>query len=425
MTNRKLVVSQKEKVVTSSDDAESQFCYTPSIAKCADGDYLVSFDLGGDIEHLHEYRPFPNSKQKMLCRVVKFNEGSEACAPVITFNICHARLFRLDGSIYLLGHDGKLQIARSDSNGLNWSALSMIDELDGWHGSACNVLITNRRIYLCMERRVDPKFAGWNVAGLSPIVLSAPRNSDLLKSASWKKAHSFTFSEAVTERSHDLFGMPFFPAGFRGPWIGRLGKESSIKNAPMGWLEGNVIEFSNSDHIWHDPQGKTFHIVLRSNTGGTGYAAILKVQEDENDDLFVDFAYAPSGVRLLFLPLPGGHNKFFMDYDKRSNLFWLASTQSEDSCRPIDRLGPRQFGMPNNERHRLVLHYSKNSVDWIFAGVVAIGQKQEQSRNYPSFIFDNTDIIMVARSGDADSKDSQYSNTVTFHRIKNFRDLVY
>lgn len=424
MSERKLFIADKELVVTQSEDSESQFCYTPSIARCPNGQYLVSYDLGGDVTHLHGYSPFPNSRQKMLCRVVRFDEDKGCSALVRAFPLCHARLFAVDDHVYLLGHDGRLKIARANANGEQWSKLVELDGADGWHGSACNVLVTKRRVYLCMERRIDHRIAGWNVAGMAPVLLSVERGKDFLIASNWKKSHTFTFSDAVREHGQDLFGIPFFPAGFRGPWIGGSGA-SFIKSAPMGWLEGNVVEFGEASHIMHDPRGKTFYLLLRCNTGGTGYATILKVFEDENDDLFVDFVYAPSGVRLLFLPFPGGHNKFFLDFDKRSECFWLASTQPLDSCRRPDRAGPREFGLPNNERHRLVLHYSRNCVDWIFAGVIAIGATPEQSRNYPAFAFDNKDIVMVARSGNADSKDSQYSNMVTFYRVRNFRQLMY
>lgn len=423
--NRRLFVADEEAVVAQSDDPESQFCYTPSLARAPNGNLILSYDLGGNIDHLHGYRPFPNSKQKMLCQIICFNENSNSSTPVRRFEICHARLFRLGQHLYLLGHNGRPQISRSDETGMVWSALSQLDDSDGWHSSACNVLITESRIYLCMERRCDNSYAGWNVAGLAPIVFSAAKDADLLDPHSWKKSSSFSFRDLAPDPRFDLFGMPFFPVGFRGPHLTHVSREWAVKSAPMGWLEGHVVQFNSRNHIWHDPNKKTLYVFLRCNSGGTGHCAVLKVLEDESNELYVDIAVAPSGVRTVFLPMPGGHNKFFIDYDKRSEVYWLVSTQPYNSARSLESLGPRQFGLPTNERHRLVLHYSPNCIDWIFAGVIAIGSKPEQSRNYPSFIFDGRDLLIVARSGNHDAKDTQYSNIITYHRVRDFRALVY
>jgi len=46
--------------------------------------------------------------------------------------------------------------------------------------------------------------------------------------------------------------------------------------------------------------------------------------------------------------------------------------------------------LPNNERRRLQLYFSKNMIDWWFAGLVAVG-----------------------------------GNPMTFHHVKDFRELVY
>ena len=51
---------------------------------------------------------------------------------------------------------------------------------------------------------------------------------------------------------------------------------------PMGWLETNVVQITDPHHQWFDPQQRTFHLFLRAHTGGTGYAAIAQVVE--NDD---------------------------------------------------------------------------------------------------------------------------------------------
>lgn len=37
--------------------------------------------------------------------------------------------------------------------------------------------------------------------------------------------------------------------------------------------------------MWYDPKGKTFHLFSRANTGGTGYAAMAKVVEQDDGSM--------------------------------------------------------------------------------------------------------------------------------------------
>lgn len=90
-----------------------------------------------------------------------------------------------------------------------------------------------------------------------------------------------------------------------------------------------------------------------------------------------------------------------------------------------ERVSEFRYGLPNNERNRLVLYFSKNCVDWIFAGVISIGQKEQHARNYPSMIIDGNNLIIVSRAGNDQAKDCQYNNAIMMHQINNFRELVY
>ena len=44
-----------------------------------------------------------------------------------------------------------------------------------------------------------------------------------------------------------------------------------------------------------------------------------------------------------------------------------------------DRMEPDRYNLPNKERHILALHFSRNCVDWCFAGVVARGDTPRQA----------------------------------------------
>jgi hypothetical protein len=73
----------------------------------------------------------------------------------------------------------------------------------------------------------------------------------------------------------------------------------------------------------------------------------------------------------------------------------------------------------------MVLHFSKNMVDWCFAGLVAVGPGDKGSRHYASMDIDGDDLVILARSGDETAKSAHNGNLITFHRVKNFRELVY
>ena len=117
--------------------------------------------------------------------------------------------------------------------------------------------------------------------------------------------------------------------------------------------------------------------------------------------------------------------KFYIKYDDKTNLYWLASSQARDSMTRIEYLSEDRFNVPCDERDRLVLHFSKNLVDWCFAGLVDQSGHDKQSRHYASMDIDGNDLIIVSRSGDEEAASAHDGNILTLHRIKDFRSLVY
>jgi hypothetical protein len=420
-------VSDEEQVIFDSTDPDKYFAYGPSVIRSKKGSLLISFDIGGNPEDLPDYRVLSYTKQKMVCRIIRRGVEPTEFNHVASFAICHARLFQVDQSIYLLGHNGRLQISKSADDGLTWSSLHEITESDGWHGSACNVVTSNGRLYLAMERRSDLSIRGWNVAGLSPHILSASLSSDLLDHRSWTISNSYSFNELFEHERFSYFGLPFMSTGYKFP-VHSFINNKVVKSSPMGWLEGNIVKILDENHIWFDPHGRTLYLFLRTNTAGVGYAAVLKVVEVEEEgrhELYTELARAPSGEPLTFLLFPGGHAKFFILYDEPSERFWLCGNQPSDSMVKMQRMNRKRYNLPNNERNRLVLYHSKNAMDWIFSGAVSIGPCEQAARNYPAMYIDNKDLLIVSRAGDERAIDSQYSNQIRIHTVKDFRDLVY
>jgi hypothetical protein len=244
--------------------------------------------------------------------------------------------------------------------------------------------------------------------------------ADLTKKENWAFASELAFRDAVTSRL-DNFGVPFFPTHRLKSYFPAPGRPM----APIGWLETNVVQFTDPDHYWYDPRGKTFYLWMRAHTGGTGLANVAKVVENDNGEMSTTLATVPSGRKLLFAPCPGGQMKFHILFDDETKLFWLLSTQATDSMTRADRLPKTRFELPNNERQRLQLHFSRNCLDWCFAGLVATGATQSQSRHYASMVIDGNDLHVLSRSGDERANSPHNCNLITFHTVRNFRKLVY
>ena len=104
------------------------------------------------------------------------------------------------------------------------------------------------------------------------------------------------------------------------------------------------------------------------------------------------------------------------------------SSSLTDRCRRMtraDRLPDKRYNLPNNERRRLVLHFSRNCIDWCFAGLVAVGPADDASRHYATMLIDGDDLHVMSRSGDERAKTAHDGNLITFHTVRGFRGLVY
>lgn len=127
----------------------------------------------------------------------------------------------------------------------------------------------------------------------------------------------------------------------------------------------------------------------------------------------------------VFTSDDGGQMKFPVLYDDVTKRFWLLFTQATDSMARADRLPPDRSNLPFDQRRRLQLLFSKNMIDWCFAGLVAVGSVEKASRHYASMAIDGNDLVILSRSGDDRAKSAHDGNLITFHRVKDFRGLVY
>ena len=338
------------------------------------------------------------------------------------------RLFAAGRSVYYLATGAGLPIQRSDDDGITWSAPVRLTDRDKvWQQTPANVWYANGCVYAAFERR-NREISAWGPSEKALVLLRARTDADLTQAAAWTFSSELVFADVVpgvrtNEVNLPFLGIPFFRQDY--PNRAPVSSHPRRTMPPIGWVEPAVVQIMDPDHAWFDPFGHTFHVVARAHTGGTGFACLTKVAEKPDGTMTMSLETAPSGRTMLYVPFPGGQLRFHLLYDAKTKLYWLLSSQATDSMRRPDRLPADRYDLPYNERHRLVLHYSRNLVDWCFAGLVAKTDSPKEARHYASMAIDGDDLVILSRSGDARAKSAHEGNLITFHRVKNFRELVY
>jgi hypothetical protein len=149
--------------------------------------------------------------------------------------------------------------------------------------------------------------------------------------------------------------------------------------------------------------------MARASTGWPDIGVMLKGSVLPDGSLKIGRLHKNEGD-VLFTHIPGGDLKFHVLYDAESGLYWLLHSQIDGRM---------------NHRRRLALSYSPDLIRWTFAGLVAVGPSDNAARHYATMIISGSDLFVVSRSGDERARNAHDGNLVTFHRVKNFRKLVY
>lgn len=402
-----------------SPDPKHLYGYTPGICRLDSGRLVATHEVSS------ARKPYgPDKKAFHESRILTSDDGGRTWTHRANFDLSFARPFVAGKSVYILGRSVHVGIIRSDDGGISWGERHFLNDKHIWHQSACNVHFAKGNVYLVMEKHAPLRgIKGWQIGDLAPVLMRAKVDSDLTQRKNWTFASELVFEDIWDAGKTDYFGIPFHPVDrdevtFLVPPKGR-------GIAPLGWLETNVVEFTDPDHVWFDPAGKTLHLWMRAHTGLTNYAAIAQVKENDDGTMTTSLVKSPAGKTMLYAPCPGGQMRFHIQWDEKTKLYWLLSSQTTDSMVRPDRMKPDRWGTPDNERHRLVLHFSKNMMDWCFAGLVCTGASPKESRHYASMCVDGDDLCILSRSGDARAHSAHNGNLITFHRVKDFRQLVY
>ena len=143
---------------------------------------------------------------------------------------------------------------------------------------------------------------------------------------------------------------------------------------------------------------------MRAHTGGTGYACHRQSRgaggSAGTGAMTTQLEHAPSGKTDALCAVPRRADEVPRALRRETALYWLLSTQATDSMVRPERMAADRYNLPNNERRRLQLHFSKDMVNWCFAGLVAVGPVEKASRHYASMAIDGEDLVVLSRSGD-------------------------
>jgi iduronate 2-sulfatase len=346
-------------------------CYvgSPSIAILPDGSYVASHDIFGPGSTYSRTRVFASADRGATWQPIAEVEDA-----------FWSTLFVHQEQLYLIGASGRYGdtvIRRSGDGGRTWttptdSKSGLLLGGGGYHCAPQPVLVHRGRIWRAMEDNRGTE-QGWP-KHFRAFMMSAPLDADLLDAASW------TISNAVEREAGWLDGK------FNG------------------WLEGNAVVA---------PDGHVVNVLRVDVPGGAGKAAIIDVSDDGQAASF-----DPSTG---FVDLPGGSTKFTIRFDPVSEHYW--SLANYIPPRHVD-----QGRAPGAIRNTLALVRSKDLRQWEVRAIVAYHHDvKHHGFQYPDWQFDGGDIVGVSRTAYDDGLGGAHNfhdaNFLTFHRVRDFRDL--
>ena len=384
-----------EKIIYRSPEPEKVRDYTPALLEGFNGRFIAAIDLGGPGTNILDgpRTGNPSSPGGNQVRVFLSDDRGETWRDTPTrLPMKHEILFKAGDFLYMIGHANKLLITRSDDNGETWSEPALLDDKAVWHQSCGAVDHFEGKIFLAYEQR-HPKGHVW--PGTKPVLLAAKETDDLTKRESWRFSQPFDPDYLMT------LGNP----------VGINVRPPRFYHSPVsagGILETNVVRPKTGPFA--DKDGHTVALLMRANTGHPDIGAVLKGTENPDGTLSIGRFEAAGGMEWFFIHIPGANMKFHLAFDSVTNLFWLVHSQMDGI---------------HHDRSRLALSYSPDLLNWTFAGLVAAAPSYNSARHYATMIISGDDIFILSRSGDEHAHSPHDGNITTFHRVLNFRKLIY
>jgi hypothetical protein len=292
-----------------------------------------------------------------------------------------SRLFVHNDALYLFGtnrHHGFLVIRRSVDGGVTWSEPK--DEKTGllavgmFHMAPNPVVVRDGTLYIAIEF-ADGVVREWGKR-YGTAVVSVSLEADLLAAAAWNFSPTLYYEPTYL---HGCFG---------------------------GWLEGSIVV---------GPGGViTTLLRVEDDCSFMEKAALVQFNTAQNTLLF--------NPERDFIPFPGGSKKFSVLFDSETATYIALTNTIADPDQNIYETKSDQI------RNRVTLVILSDLRNWKAIEVVLeTSDVTRTAFQYISFEFDGPDIIFVSRTAAFDLTFGAHSyhdaNFLTFHRIKNFRQL--
>ena len=292
-----------------------------------------------------------------------------------------------DGRLFLLGNRlGRkdIIILASDDEGITWTPPVTLFEGLYWNAPTATAV---HRGALYRPFNAGSYDQRWAFGGV--VVVRGDLSRDLMDPAAWRISPEVSYPETPSE---------LVPARYPEHWKDH-------------WLEPNAVVV-----------GDRVRILVRPRMDGYATSGMCAVCDLSDEDGAMDLRFTQ------FHPFPGGQNKFYIDWDPVSRLFWMAvnlPTDTQDVRGREPALKASRFaGRPGNERRFLFLQYSVDALNWFSAGCVAYWPSPLQAFHYTAQLITGDDMLILSRTS-RNSHNQHDSELVTLHRIKDFRALAY
>lgn len=358
-------------VIDHSPASSGLYIGSPSIAVLPNGDYVASHDFFG---------PKSTEHQSAVSRVFRSTDRGQRWKQIAEIKgQFWSTLFVHRNALYFIGtthHHGNAIIRRSTDGGVTWTSPTgpssgLLRDDGQYHCAPVPVVEHNGRLWRGMEHRQPP--VAWGITYCAGM-LSVPVDADLLDATKW------TFSN-------------FLPGD--GKWLGGTFR---------GWLEGNFVL---------TPDGRMVDILRVDTPACPEKAALVNISEDGKTTSF-DPATG-------FIDFPGGAKKFAIRFDPKSKLYWSLSNYI-----PKPKAGDPA---PGSLRNVLALISSPDLREWTVKSILLKhSDRKKHGFQYVDWLFDGDDLIAACRTAFDDglggARRAHDANFLTFHRIRDFRNLT-
>lgn len=374
-------------VINHLPTAENSYVGSPSITVLPDGTYVTSHDMFGPGATYDTTLVFRSTDRGLSWTKIATIKGQ-----------FWSNLFVHRGALFLLGTSrsmGVVVIRRSDDGGVSWTTPDRENNGLLWAKKTYRTAPTpvvehGGRLWRAMSENGDGKDRA-----VRAFIMSAPADADLLLASNWSS-------------SPRLPGRREFLEGRFGRWV-----EGNAVVSPAGDVLNILrVQFGTARDSGRDTW---------ENYDGWAKAALINHGKDGKVA-----AFDPAND---FVEFPGGLVKFTVRKDPQSEFYWALTTAVPPAHRQARRVTDRI-------RNTVVLTRSRDLRDWEIRCIVLYSPDLLWvGYQYLDWVFEGADLLAVSRTATPDGTlgpgmkhqgidPAHDANYLTFHRLRNFRDLT-